>query len=322
MTNQSGVQQAVRDITGTALDYNGDWSALFDQDGIPAGDWNGRLLAWINQTLGTSYTNLPGAMQAFAVEQGFRNWSSMNTFSVESFHPTDLTGLVALYDISDLTSLKVERTGASASTPASVGGVVGTVLDLSGKGRHLIAASDAARSVLRSGAGLYRLESDGVDDAYSASVDFDLSATALGCVTQQTGSAATGIAFGVENTANRRFQFGADSTGPNRVGINTTVGSAFPFYALGSAQQKTVSYQSWNGSTIRAYTNGALANSGSISGTITTSGGVIYLGASPSFASLKFTGSFYAGALFSRALEAEEQQQLEQWLAARGGVTL
>lgn len=82
MTNQGGVQQAVRDITGTALDYNGDWSALFDLDGIPSGDWNGRLLAWINQTLGTSYTNLPGAMQAFAVEQGFNNWSSMNTFTV------------------------------------------------------------------------------------------------------------------------------------------------------------------------------------------------------------------------------------------------
>lgn len=44
-TNQGARQQSVRDVTGTALDYNGDFSALFDQAGIPAGDWNGRMLA-------------------------------------------------------------------------------------------------------------------------------------------------------------------------------------------------------------------------------------------------------------------------------------
>ena len=82
MTNQGGVQAAVRALTKTALDYNGDWSALFDADGIPIGDWNGRLLNWMNLKLETSYTSLPAAMQAFAVAQGFNNWSSMNTFSL------------------------------------------------------------------------------------------------------------------------------------------------------------------------------------------------------------------------------------------------
>ena len=67
---------------------------------------------------------------------------------VAPWHPTDLTGLVALYDISDLSTLFVERTGASASTPSSVDGVVGTVLD----------------PILRSAGGLYWLECDGVDD--------------------------------------------------------------------------------------------------------------------------------------------------------------
>lgn len=81
-TNQEGVQQAVRDNTGTTLDYNGDWHALFDAEGITAGDFNGRMLAWINQTLGTSYADLPGAQHAFAVDQGFNNWSSMNTLAL------------------------------------------------------------------------------------------------------------------------------------------------------------------------------------------------------------------------------------------------
>jgi hypothetical protein len=82
MTNQSDVQAEIRAITGTALDYTGDWSALFDAAGITAGAWNGRLLAWINAQLGTSYPDLPGAQNAFAVSRGFTNWSAMGAISV------------------------------------------------------------------------------------------------------------------------------------------------------------------------------------------------------------------------------------------------
>lgn len=82
MSNQGGIQAALRLSTGKAIDYNGDWHAQFDLDGIPAGDFNGRMLQWINQTLGTSYADLPGAMQAFAVDQGFSNWSSMDTLTL------------------------------------------------------------------------------------------------------------------------------------------------------------------------------------------------------------------------------------------------
>lgn len=82
-TNQGGVQDAVRAISGTAKDYNSDWHALFDAQGVATGlGFNGRMLLWINQVLSTSYTSLPQAMQAFAESQGFNNWSSMNTFSL------------------------------------------------------------------------------------------------------------------------------------------------------------------------------------------------------------------------------------------------
>lgn len=80
--NQSGIQEAIRASTGTTLDYGGDWSAQFTADGIASGDWNGRLLGWINYKLSTSYADLPGAMQAYAVDQGFTNWSSMNTITL------------------------------------------------------------------------------------------------------------------------------------------------------------------------------------------------------------------------------------------------
>jgi hypothetical protein len=81
MTAQGDRQASVRAITGTAWDYNGDFSALFDQAGIPAGAWDGRFLAWINQFLGTSYTELNGAMQALATANGAYNFSSLGTFN-------------------------------------------------------------------------------------------------------------------------------------------------------------------------------------------------------------------------------------------------
>jgi hypothetical protein len=76
--NQGARQDSVRAVTGTTLNYDGDWARLFTAAGVSASkDQNGRLLSWINVKLGTSYTSLPTAQQAFAVNQGFNNWSSM-----------------------------------------------------------------------------------------------------------------------------------------------------------------------------------------------------------------------------------------------------
>ena len=77
--NQSGIHEAVRSQISQRFSYGEDWSALFDQDEIPTGDWNGRLLNWINFKLSSSYTDYPAALQAFAEDQGFNNWASMNT---------------------------------------------------------------------------------------------------------------------------------------------------------------------------------------------------------------------------------------------------
>lgn len=79
--SQQGLRQAsVRAVTGTALDYNGDFFALFVLKGITDGDFNGRMLAWLNHWLGASYDNLPGAMAAFATANGAVNFSSVGTF--------------------------------------------------------------------------------------------------------------------------------------------------------------------------------------------------------------------------------------------------
>lgn len=79
--SQQGLRQAsVRAVTGTSLDYNGDFSALFTLKGIAAGDFNGRFLAWLNFWLSASYDNLPGAMAAFATANNATNFGAVGTF--------------------------------------------------------------------------------------------------------------------------------------------------------------------------------------------------------------------------------------------------
>lgn len=81
MSQQGYRQQTVREITGTDFSYDGDWQALFDLNGIPQGDSDGRLLQWLSLELGVTYTNLPEAMQTFAELNGACNWSSMGLFN-------------------------------------------------------------------------------------------------------------------------------------------------------------------------------------------------------------------------------------------------
>lgn len=83
MSNQGNVQASVRTRSGVTaeLDWNGDWHYLWDQESIPAGTFNERMLAWINTELSASHTNLPGAMQAYAESLGFYNWSSMTAIA-------------------------------------------------------------------------------------------------------------------------------------------------------------------------------------------------------------------------------------------------
>lgn len=85
MTTQQGLrQQSVRDVTGTTGTYNEDWHALFDDEGIATGPFDQRLLIWINARLGTNYTELNGAMAAFAADEGVGSFSAIGTFTASS----------------------------------------------------------------------------------------------------------------------------------------------------------------------------------------------------------------------------------------------
>ena len=71
-------------MTGTAFTYEGDWHALFDQAGIPEGDFNGRMLRWIGLKLSRTFTEINGALQALADSAGAYNFSSLGTFDAST----------------------------------------------------------------------------------------------------------------------------------------------------------------------------------------------------------------------------------------------
>lgn len=91
-SNQEGRQAAIRTSTGTTGQAVEDWHALFDDAGIAAGSFNERMLAWINAELGTSYTNLNGAMWAYADNAGYDRWNAMATLVLAVAGAEELAG--------------------------------------------------------------------------------------------------------------------------------------------------------------------------------------------------------------------------------------
>lgn len=89
MSTQGLRQASVRAVTGTSLDYNGDFYSLFVQKGITAGDFDGMMLQWLNHWLGKTYDNLPGAMAAFAAANGADTFSSVGTFDASVYYSTE-----------------------------------------------------------------------------------------------------------------------------------------------------------------------------------------------------------------------------------------
>lgn len=84
MSQQSLMQASIRAVTGTTYTYEGDWHALFDNDGIPLGQFNERMLRWINVRLGGAYTEINGAMAAMALAEGADSFNAIGTFTATS----------------------------------------------------------------------------------------------------------------------------------------------------------------------------------------------------------------------------------------------
>jgi len=79
--NQGQKQASFRAISGKALDFNGDFIAAAEAEGITGGTYNEIMIKWLQFRLSSSETNLPALQQAFADSLGVYNWNSITTIS-------------------------------------------------------------------------------------------------------------------------------------------------------------------------------------------------------------------------------------------------
>ncbi len=84
-SNQSAIHAAVRVRSSTADTYDSDWLAMMAIDGFATGTFNERQLGWLNAELvadgdtAAPYSSIVDAQTAYAVRQGFKRWTDINT---------------------------------------------------------------------------------------------------------------------------------------------------------------------------------------------------------------------------------------------------
>ena len=159
MTNQSDKQLSVRAASGTSFSYEGDWHALWDIVGIPLGPFDQRMIIWINGRLGTSYSEINGAMAAFAIANGASSWDSLGIFTANAFSPSSISGLSGWYDASD------------AATISQSGGLVSQWNDKATPAHNMTQATGAKQPLTGTATigGKNAIRFDGANDILNAS---------------------------------------------------------------------------------------------------------------------------------------------------------
>lgn len=228
------------------------------------------------------------------------------------FDPTKLPNLVALYDISDLSTLFVERTGASASTPASVDGVVGTVLDLSGNGNHAVAPSDEARPILRRNGSIYYLEWDEVDDGLIIGALNLASSLRWTVATAYTPSGTDWVLIHSHDNTEPWAGTGQDGSSSTVLVPSSGISQNALYFDNVLSEETTRGGQ---------YTLSQAANRAILDFTVSADFSSVKIGMYTTGEGF-FLGPMHAFVIIEGELEAGVRTQLDAWLASRAGVTL
>lgn len=226
----------------------------------------------------------------------------------------------ALFDISQLNTLFADRS-ATPSTPASVDGVVGTILDLSGNANHAIAASDAARGILRQTVDGYRyIDVDGVDDFYQL----------LGSATTlDLGNTWSHVgAWQSDETIRSPFATSNQNMAPLTVGedlrwyTSITVVSPLIDTSVNINAPSVWSIIQTDADNIIGYGNGVEDLTINPYDGSTPSKGLALFSRLNNASNLSFQGRFYRGLWIKTILTTTERQLCEAWAAAAHGVSL
>lgn len=244
-------------------------------------------------------------------------------------------GAEVWFDASDLSSMKQDRTGASATVDAAVDSPVGSWLNKGTFGGWVTAPNDSARPVLRAASGLYRLDFDGVDDRFLG---------ALGLLRNVSAWTVAASAKKATRADQRRIlNIGAsdDGSGGVRAGLISRFGYASETRVIGRRNNADASasaivsddYVSQNvvlvgignyaTTTALLRKNGAQVASNTSwlsSGNTPNSGGGIVIGAGPNVD--YWDGFIYQSVVKQAVVGGSDLSSLETFLGAKAGLTI
>lgn len=244
-----------------------------------------------------------------AIGIGFQSGAGGVTQSAIIAAMSGATGSFA--DISDLSTLYQDRS-ATPTTPAGVGDVVGTILDVSGNGNHWIATDDAHRGVLTLDGGRPYIAMDGDRDGYLTGWNPTGTPSAVVAYRVDDSGSAANYVLLADGVLGRYALTGEDGSATTTISAN----SGTPTYRLNGA--------TWTPADRNAVYDGledidAVVTLESLSLSAWDNFGVSAYPVSTYGAG----GRFYGAIVIDRAFaDADERALFEQFFASRSGVTL
>jgi hypothetical protein len=239
----------------------------------------------------------------------------------------------AIYDPSDLSTLFADAAG---TTPATVDGPVGRVLDVSGRGNHLIQSVADSRPTLRLIDGRYSLQFDGVDDHLVTVATLNLTSSAritvcaairalnltsagsagIGMVVNHNGTGAAAWSIQVPDTTTGRINFSSSgTTSSTRSAVIRGLSAPRSMVLTGSADI-AAPYSRLRLDGTAAAENLLSQNSGPYASA------TLAVGRQSDGAVRYFSGHLYGLIIRGAASTAREIAIAEQWAARRAGVVL
>ncbi|ATG48149.1 hypothetical protein CEW89_11545 [Celeribacter ethanolicus] len=245
------------------------------------------------------------------------------------FSPLALSGLVAWYDPSDLSSM-FQDTAMTAPVTAA-GQSVAVIRDKSGNDRHLSQSAAAARPTLQTDGASFWLAFDGVDDSYGTGA-FDWGSDAAQLVFGLRKTADDAIGCLLETSDNSNNYAGTLAVFAPNATLNA---GTLEFRSKGSTQASAINFG------IPSQTNFVLNAFGRVSSdtTVTRIDGIetrnvttnqgngnfgnfpLYIGRRAN-ANFPFSGRLFGAVFYNRLLDASETGSVESWVAGKIGEAL
>jgi hypothetical protein len=243
-----------------------------------------------------------------------RNIGRLRARASGGFTPATLSGLVAWYDPSDLSSMYQDSAG---TTPAAVDSPVGKILDKSGGGHHATQATSDSRPILRQSGGVYYLEFDGVDDSLeTASFALASASGHSSCVSAYLAATAGTQSIMDADDATRVSQLIRSAGGTAQsIAFNTVPGAFTDSAGAISATTRTTLTQVTTTSAVEVWVNGVSDGSTGITGTLQTGSVRLALGRTGAGAQL-LGGRIYKAAHYNVPLSSANQTLLETYIGA------